>query len=86
MKLRETDTLRVKVFKAGDYIIEIVRNTKGEREAWLRHKDYGISKFMFGCGSEYGEEAFLELVEANLEDEVEFYEVEVQDHDDLCKV
>ena len=81
MKVREIDTLRVKVFRAGDYIIEVVRDSKGAREAWLRHKEYGISRLMFGCGSEYGEAAFIELIEANLDDEIEFYEEEVQDHD-----
>ena len=86
MMLRKTDALQVKVYRYGKYIVEIVTNSNGEQEAWLRHKDYGISRFMFGCGSEYGEQSFVELVEKNLEDEIEFYEEEVQDHDDVCKV
>ena len=56
-----------------DFFIDIVDKTKtdGIREAWLTHKDYGISVMMFGLPSDQNgrrmlNNEFIAIVKANL--------------------
>lgn len=48
-------------------------------EAWLQHKDYGISDMMFGLSKETGLDYFLEIVEVNLDEYEEDYMAEYAD-------
>ena len=65
---------KINSYIADDYILEI---HEGEDiyEAWLKHKDYGISISMFGLlKSQYNYGEFLEIAEANLDDHIKLYE------------
>lgn len=77
--MKKADEYKVNVYEHGDYLVEIVRH-KEALEAWLRHKDFGVSVFMFGTVEEYacfgtasGYEGFLDVVEKNLEFHIDLY-------------
>lgn len=74
MKL--TKMYKVRVYEHGDFIVEIV-SRKDYHEAWLRHKDYGVSTCSYGTVTTLGE--FLELVLATLDEDIEAYKKEVMD-------
>ena len=78
--MHETNVYEVRIFEYGDYIIETIGKNTGEREAWLRHKDYGIALHMFGIsGGTEGD--FLHTVENNLEEYIKDYNEEVISND-----
>lgn len=66
-------------FADGDFIIEVLTTVNNESyEAWIRHKDYGISVHAIGVSSRIGDryislDAFLKMVETNLEGYKKFY-------------
>lgn len=51
-------------FEDGEWFVDIVKGPNG-LEAWLQHKDYGISELMFGS-NEMTYEDFLFTAEWNL--------------------
>lgn len=76
---RKTTSYRVSDY--SDYIVDIVE-LSDEWEAWLYHKNFAVKMFMFGslkkqeliCGRrEYDLKAFIELVEANVNDYIDDY-------------
>ena len=80
MRLTTTSVTR---YEDGDYLIDIVEDNE-LFEAWLSHKDYGISTLMFGVPKrqegnkiEMPFEAFRILVETNLDDYKATYEDEI---------
>lgn len=76
--MERTDTKIIR-FKHGDFFVDIVE-LDDMYEAWLRHKNYGISDMMFGDPKEYGDlNWFLDLVEANLDEYEEGYMEEYAD-------
>lgn len=65
---------QITVFKHHDFEI-FVFTKDGVREAWLRHKDYGIMSLMFGCLTDQVDlHTFYSMVEYNLESEILMYE------------
>lgn len=72
--------IKVTRYEQDGFYIDIVKLTENygtnEYEAWLQHKDYGISKLMFGCMSGSIEQ-FLNIVDDNLNEQIEFYYHEV---------
>lgn len=77
----------------SDYYVDITAfagKTPDEndvREAWLYHKDYGVKMLMFGCPAKqtYGYQeydAFLAMVEANVEDYIKLYQESYEDKDE----
>lgn len=77
---RQTTSYKVSDF--SDYIVDIVEMSD-EWEAWLYHKDYAVKMFMFGSlkkqelfdgPKEYDLKAFIELVDANVNDYIDVYE------------
>lgn len=76
MKLKKAENQTIERFSSGLWNIDIVtiRTKSGKMfEAWLSHKSYGISNFMFGTGYENSIEDFVALVEKNLPEEIELY-------------
>lgn len=60
-------------YQHGKYYIDIFEE-KTTYEAYLRHKDYGVSDLMFGePKTQTSYEEFLDLVKRNLPDYIETY-------------
>lgn len=73
--MKESATMRIKRYISGDYYIDIVEN-RGERvhEAWIQHKDYGISELAFAVKvKQMPFYEFFRTVEGNLEQYKEDY-------------
>ena len=81
MKMKKS-SITVERYEVGDWYVDVVSRNK-LREAWLSHKDYGVSKLMFGIPvREAGRPAmfynqFLDIVMANIEKYISDYESEV---------
>lgn len=73
--MKESTSISVMRYISGDYYIDIVTNNETEtREAWLQHKNYGISELMFGLEVKaVSPQRFIEIVEENLEQYKEDY-------------
>lgn len=78
----ERTTTSYRVSDYSDYIVDIVE-LSDEWEAWLYHKNFAVKMFMFGslkkqeliCGrKEYDLEAFIKLVDAEVNDYIDDYE------------
>ena len=64
---------KVELYEDGDFEI-LITETKEQYGAWLSHKEYGVSEFMFGAwAADTTREGFLNLVENNLEEYKETY-------------
>ena len=65
--------IKITRYADGEFVIDIVKtkdmNGDDIYEAWLQHKNYGVSDMMFGyrCKDVTYDE-FIEMVEANLPD------------------
>lgn len=70
--LKQTDTKITRYTDetmGGAFYVDIMEADRYRpyREAWLTHKDYGVSMHMFGVPAENStEEDFIKMVEANL--------------------
>ena len=62
----------------NDWII-IIRGSNNGREAWLQHKDYGISMLMFAAQTTFANQ-FMALVDRNLDEYKKLYLEEFCDH------
>ena len=65
------------LYEDGDFFVEI-RVAKRGYEAWINHKDYGISMLMFGIMKNNGTNhttysQFVDMVDGNLDDYKERY-------------
>lgn len=73
-------------FADGDFIIEVLTTVNNESyEAWIRHKKCGISVHAIGVPSRMEDryislDAFLKMVEMNLEDYKNFYREEYMEN------
>jgi hypothetical protein len=71
--LEKSANYEVQTYTCGDFVVEVVTCKEEEMlEAWLRHKGIGIAMFLFGIGGMELND-FLELVENELEDDMEYY-------------
>lgn len=71
MQFIETGT--EKYIHDGVWIVEICGTVGGNtREAWLRHKDYGISMLMFALHTTFHNQ-FVKLVDDRLDEYKELY-------------
>lgn len=73
MKIADYKTAFTYDVGAG-YFVEIVITPDKVFEAWMFHERYGVKSLMFGAESDkfdIGE--FLEIVEANIEDDRQYY-------------
>lgn len=75
--LRLTGSYKTRTYEYGEYIVEIVSHD-GELEAWLRRKDMGVSRYMYGVNDSMGLAGFLSMIEGLIDDEIEYYEEEVE--------
>lgn len=69
------------VWSHGEYTIEVCKEDEDRPglasiDAYLQKEGYGIKSHMFGVSAEESLDFFLELVEANLPDYIEWYEEE----------
>lgn len=74
----ERTDIKIIRFEHGNFWVDIVE-LEDWYEAWLQHKDYGISDMMFGLGKENDLDYFLEIVEVNLDEYEEGYIEEYAD-------
>ena len=81
--MKKLNDISITRYESGDFYIDITE-TDNTREAWLRHKDCGISELMFSMEikqadgiTSYG--WFLDIVEANLPAYKDSYEKEYID-------
>lgn len=74
-----------KLFKRGDFIIEI-KYYDVYVEAWLQHKEFGVSNLMFAVPyrtSTYSNSKFIQMVENHLDEHIASYKEEVMKGEDL---
>lgn len=68
-------------YESGEYRIDILRNcAENDYEAWLYNLKFGTKMFMFGCEAE-SVDAFLDIVEADIEKYIALYLSNVEDGD-----
>lgn len=73
--------IKLTQYRHGKFIITIEEG-KGLFSAWLRHERYGIQTMMFGwpkkqpTGETFDYDAFMELVEGNLDEYIRIYKDE----------
>lgn len=81
--MTSTDT-KITRYTDGDYLIDIVEKDT-EFEAWLQHKDFGVSMLMFGVrkgclqGVHLTPDIVAAMVECNLPEQKEIYANTYQD-------
>ena len=72
-------------YVSGEWFIDILRHDEDDNtifEAWISHKDVGISMFMFGIPEKVSGlhpisyDQFLEITERNLEDYQRIYKAQ----------
>ena len=75
----ERTEIKIETFKYDEnYLIDVV-TLKDTYEAWVYHKNYGVKSLMFGCPIEQQTyQFFLEMVEANADEYIEFYAEEYE--------
>ena len=72
-------TIKMTRYEHGEYYIDIIE-TAENYEAWIVGKNIGLESLMFGMPKEQQTcKEFLEIVEANLEDEIIYYEGDLED-------
>ena len=59
-------------YEDDGFYIDIIR-MKDSLEAYISHKDYGISELMFGAVTYTSDSDFLEMVKRNLESYKDIY-------------
>lgn len=71
--MRKTN-IKVTRYQHGDFWIDIIDYPDGLHEAFLSHKEFGVSRMMFGSWDDRKE--FVALVKDRLSDCIEWYENE----------
>ena len=75
----EKTNIKITRFADGDWFVDVVENEE-TYEAWLQHKDYGISSLMFGMmKKDKTFEEFCETAKMNLDNQKDFYQEEYMD-------
>lgn len=68
----EKTNIKIVRYEYGSFWIDVVEQN-GEYEAWLTHKDYGVSDLMFGLNKEIGMKHFLSVVESIVDKFIKSY-------------
>lgn len=79
----EKTNIQITRYRHGEFFVDIiVDKAEHHREAWLTHKDYGVSVLMFGADfKQLYHEQFIRLVEANLESKISIYRNEYMEEE-----
>lgn len=87
--MKKVDNIvKITRFEEWKFWIDIIE-TEDEFEAWITQKNYSISQFMFGTfkkqdnGHDVNFDDFVEMVEANLDDDIIYYLEEQKKWDEL---
>ncbi len=77
--MEEIKGITTKTYDAGNGFLVDIEVIENKAEAWIYHERYGIKDLMFGTeiGSKHVPDynAFVELVEANLEPNIDGYKI-----------
>ena len=84
--MKQIKTIKTETYKSGSWQIDIVEE-KTMFHAWLQRGNMGVKQYMFGWHKEqrpnggglelWNKEMFLELVQANLPEYKQLYNLEV---------